>query len=259
MKLKKISSYLTAIILMAGMASCEGEKDLVIIDGDLPIKTSTLYMVGDATPNGWSIDAPTPFTATEADPLVFTWEGALNPGEMKLCLVTGSWDAPFIRPINNGDKIGRDAIADKKFDMHAGDPDNKWKITDAGIYSLTFDLRNWTYSSVFVGQQSAPEKEPIAADALYIVGDATPNGWNIDSPNQLEKKSDYIFIYEAKFRRTQSLYHHRRLERLIHTPRIRRMQNQPLRRGIPRFHIQTVARQQMECGRARHLPPYLRP
>ena len=198
MKLKKISSYLTAIILMAGMASCEGEKDLVIIDGELPIKTSTLYMVGDATPNGWSIDAPTPFTATEADPLVFTWEGALNPGEMKLCLVTGSWDAPFIRPINNGDKIGRDAIADKKFDMHAGDPDNKWKITDAGIYSLTFDLRNWTYSSVFVGQQSAPEKEPIAADALYIVGDATPNGWNIDSPNQLEKKSDYIFIYEGE-------------------------------------------------------------
>ncbi|EJW99747.1 hypothetical protein EVA_12145, partial [gut metagenome] len=36
------------------MTGCEGEKTLVIIEGNLPIKTSTLYMVGDATPNGWS-------------------------------------------------------------------------------------------------------------------------------------------------------------------------------------------------------------
>lgn len=197
MKLKHIFSAIAGLILTVSITGCEGEKDLVIIEGDLPIKTSTLYMVGDATPNGWSIDAPTPFAATDDDPLVFTWEGELNTGEMKLCLVTGSWDAGFIRPENNGEKISKSPINNQKFVMYAGDPDNKWVIADAGKYRLTFDLRNWTMSTVFLGEADAPTIEPIVSDVLYIVGDATPNGWNIDAPSQLEKTSDYIFVYEG--------------------------------------------------------------
>lgn len=84
---------------MTLFTGCDGEKDLKIIDGNLPIKTSTLFMVGDATPNGWSIDDPTPFTQNADDPMLFTWEGTLNMGEMKLCLVAGSYDNPFIRPV----------------------------------------------------------------------------------------------------------------------------------------------------------------
>lgn len=118
-------SLLSGLIVMMGLAGCEGEKDLIIIEGNLPIKTSTLYMVGDATPNGWSIDSPTPLTATEADPLVFEWEGQLNTGEMKLCLTTGSWDSPFIRPLNAGDIIGKSGVEETQFKMHAGDPDDK--------------------------------------------------------------------------------------------------------------------------------------
>ena len=63
---------LAALTLTAALTSCEGEKDLIIIEEDLPIKTSTLYMVGDSTPNGWSIDAPTALTPSEEDPLIFT-------------------------------------------------------------------------------------------------------------------------------------------------------------------------------------------
>ena len=197
MKIKNIISMLSGMLMLAGLTGCDGEKDLVIIDGNLPIKTSTLYMVGDATPNGWSIDTPTPLTPTEEDPLVFTWEGALNAGEMKLCLTTGSWDAPFIRPLNAGDQIGKGGVADTAFKMHAGDPDDKWKVTEAGIYNLRYDLRNWRMSASFVRELDAPEIEPIEADALCIVGDATPNGWDIDNPTALEKKSDYIFVYEG--------------------------------------------------------------
>lgn len=195
MKLKNIISAIAGVALTATLAGCDGEKDLIIIEGNLPIKTSTLYMVGDATPNGWSIDNPTPLTATAEDPLVFTWEGSLYAGEMKLCLVTGSWDAGFIRPATNGREIGRDAIVAEAFQMHAGDPDEKWKVTVAGIYQLTFDLRNWTMSSSFIREADAPAIEPIVADNLYIVGDATENGWNIDAPVAVEKKSDYIFEY----------------------------------------------------------------
>ena len=182
MKFKNIFTIYSALCASLLLTCCEGEKDLIIIEGNLPIKTSTLFLVGDATPNGWSIDNPTPMTASDDDPLVFSWEGQLNPGEMKLCLTKGSWDAPFIRPLVAGDKIGRDGIADALFDMHAGDPDNKWKVADKGIYSLTFDLRNWIMSAKFVREADAPEIIPVQTENLYIVGSATPNGWNIDEP-----------------------------------------------------------------------------
>ena len=49
MKIKQI--YMAAAVFAAAtLAGCEDEKDLVIIDGNLPIKASALYMVGDATP-----------------------------------------------------------------------------------------------------------------------------------------------------------------------------------------------------------------
>lgn len=186
---------MSGLLLLVGLTGCDGEKDLIIIDGNLPIKTSTLYMVGDATPNGWSLDAATALSPSDEDPLVFTWEGPLNVGEMKLCLATGSWDNPFIRPQNAGEAINKSGLADVTFKMHAGDPDDKWKVTEAGIYGLRFDLRNWTMSASYIREQDAPVIEPINADALYLVGDF--NDWNIDNPTQLEKKSEYIFVYEG--------------------------------------------------------------
>ena len=42
MKLNRLFSALVLMVLAIGMTSCDGEKDLIIIDGNLPIKTSTL-------------------------------------------------------------------------------------------------------------------------------------------------------------------------------------------------------------------------
>lgn len=198
MKLKSIIYTLTGLAMATAFSGCDGEKDLIIIDGNLPIKTSTLYMVGDATPNGWSIDAPTPFQPTEEDPLVFEWEGNLNAGEMKLCLTPGSWDAPFIRPVNNGEEIGKTAISGAVFTMHAGDPDNKWRVAEAGVYQLSFNLRDWTMDASYLREQDGPQIEPIETETLYLVGDASPlNEWNIDNPTPVEKRSQYEFVYEG--------------------------------------------------------------
>lgn len=197
MKIKNIISVLSGLLMFVGLTSCEDEKELLIIDGNLPIKTSALYMVGDATPNGWSLDAATALAPSDEDPLVFTWEGSLNTGEMKLCLNTGSWDNPFIRPQKAGEQINKSGLSEVTFKMHAGDPDDKWNVTDAGVYNLRFDLRNWTMSAVYVREPDAPKIEPINTDAVYLVGDF--NDWNIENPTQMEKKSDYIFEYEGQF------------------------------------------------------------
>lgn len=210
MKLKHIFSAIAGLILTAGITSCgEDEKDIVIIDGNLPIKATTLYMVGDATSGGWSLDAATSFTPTEEDPLLFTWEGGLNAGEMKLCLVLNSdWSMPFIRPEANGEEINKTPIANKAFVMWAGDPDNKWKVSEAGIYKLTFDLRNWTMSTEYLGEKPEEPSEPSdplqETDVLYILGDATPTpggGWDNNNPFELTKTSDHIFEFEGTLKK----------------------------------------------------------
>ena len=38
-----------------------------------------MYMVGDATPAGWTIGDATPMQTTD-NPYVFTWKGTLNAG-----------------------------------------------------------------------------------------------------------------------------------------------------------------------------------
>ena len=187
-------------LLMTLFTGCDGEKDLKIIDGNLPIKTSTLFMVGDATPNGWSMDNPTPFTQNADDPMLFTWEGTLNTGEMKLCLQSGSWDNPFIRPANNLEAISKSNVSGQTFVMWAGDPDNKWRVTDAGKYRLTFDMRNWTMSTEYLGEKEKPAVEPISLEHLYIIGSATPGGWEWEQATELTKSSDYIFVYEGELK-----------------------------------------------------------
>ena len=67
MKLKNIISGLAAMLMALCITGCDEEKDPIIIEGDLPIKTSALYMVGDATPNGWDIGNPTPLQASADD------------------------------------------------------------------------------------------------------------------------------------------------------------------------------------------------
>lgn len=204
MKLKIFfTSILSAIAMLATLTGCEDEKDLIIIDGNLPIKTSTLYMVGDATPTGWDIASPTALTASAADPLVFEWEGTLNAGEMKLCLTPGSFDASFIRPMESDAPISSTDITDAEFQMHAGDPDEKWRVTEAGKYHLTFNLRNWTMSTRFLGGAEVPPvDDDLTSETLYMIGDATPGGWSMDDATAFTRSADdgNIFTWQGELK-----------------------------------------------------------
>ena len=147
--MKTISTYLSAVVLLLTMAllsGCEGEKDLIIIDELLPIKTSTLFMVGDATPAGWNINEPTQLAVTEEDPMTFVYEGELNKGEFKLCIQAGNWGNPFIRPAVDQTELSKSGLSEATFVMYAGDPDNKWKVKEAGKYRITFHLKEYKIS-----------------------------------------------------------------------------------------------------------------
>ena len=102
---------------------------------------SHIYMIGDATPGGWSWDNITELEHPETN--IFTWEGTLHRGEIKFPTeIRSDWSGemlyahtPDCAPSENG-----------TFDAHRGDPDNKWTIPASGTWKIQIDIQNTTIS-----------------------------------------------------------------------------------------------------------------
>lgn len=101
-----------------------------------------VYMIGDATPSGWTIENPT--AMTKVSDTVFTYEGALAAGELKFP-VEFRWDGPFYYASAAGVEISAgNSYQVVFFETNEGVDDNKFKITEAGNYKLTLDIQALT-------------------------------------------------------------------------------------------------------------------
>jgi hypothetical protein len=107
-----------------------------------------VYMVGDATPNGWEIGNPTPM---KRDGDIHTYEGILKAGEMKFP-TKFSWDGEFYHPAVDKTEISKSGIADEKVEFYAGGDDKKWLIKDQGKYKLTLDAKALTLKVQWLGE-----------------------------------------------------------------------------------------------------------
>lgn len=109
-----------------------------------------IYLVGDATPGGWSLDDADPMTAV--DEYEFTWTGTLSTGELKFtCDKQSDWmGAWFMATSSNKTPTGEEEqmlfvdksdsdFSDLYPDLSVGDIDLKWYITEAGTYSITLN------------------------------------------------------------------------------------------------------------------------
>ena len=144
-----------------------------------------LWIVGDATPNGWNIDNPNEMRVDPSDPFVFTYNAVLKAGEFKIPTSTGNWGTDFYMPLTNAPDISNTGVRL----VAGGNPDYKWKITTPGAYKIKLNIRDMTISIT-----------PFTPyERLWMVGDATPNGWNIDSPNEMTKDPNdpNVFTYNG--------------------------------------------------------------
>jgi starch-binding outer membrane protein SusE/F len=134
---------------------------------------SALYIVGDATESGWDVDNPVAFEQNEEDPFIFIYEGNLKPGEMKIFAgPMGDWCGEWYRPVSAGQPI-----TNPQAEQNSGcDVDNNWSVDEEteGRYRVRVNTRSHTVT--------------IQKVNLYIVGDASPSGWNIATPE--------AFVYE---------------------------------------------------------------
>ena len=98
---------------------------------------SLIYMVGDATPNGWNMDDATALTPAEGNPHLFTWTGTLQAGEMKFtCDKQSDWGGAFFMPYQ-ADLEPNGEVQQMRFSPSGdGGADDKWKIGETGTYNI---------------------------------------------------------------------------------------------------------------------------
>lgn len=113
-----------------------------------------IYLVGDAAPNGWSLDDATAMTADASDPYTFSWTGTLNTGELKFtCDKQSDWcgawflaDEAGKTPTGEEEQMlfvdkSDEAFKNQYLDIviTSDSYDYKWNIREAGTYTITLD------------------------------------------------------------------------------------------------------------------------
>ena len=100
------------------------------------VNHTALWMVGSATPGGWSIGDGVMLTADASNPVVFKATADLVEGELKFAVNkhTGWGQTFYLRDVTDEHK------------MVFGGDDNKWNIQQAGTYDIIVDVVGMTIS-----------------------------------------------------------------------------------------------------------------
>lgn len=128
----------------------EGAETMVM---SLFVPYEELWLVGDATPGGWTLDDATPMTKT--GDYTFEWTGTLNAGEMKItCDKKGDWMGAWFMSSAEGEApTGEEQImtfVDKANNPTESGTDRKWVIGESGTYTITL---NQLYETIKIAKQ----------------------------------------------------------------------------------------------------------
>lgn len=147
--------------------------------------SETLYIIGDAAPNGWNADAAT--ALARLDNGIFSWTGEMHAGEFKFILNQGQ----FLPSYNNN---GQGGLVYRTSD---DEPDEKFAIDEAGFYRIDVNLLALTVS-ITPTQGVTPE-----FTELFLVGEMTDWGFipmNVDPLDPFIFKIGYFFTQGGEFK-----------------------------------------------------------
>lgn len=156
---------------------------------ELPADIQTLYLVGEASPSGWNLDnAP---EMVKGDDGIFSWSGHLGTGQFKMTLSRTDWDA-LVSATQDNCGVDYNTPMAVAYNTATGDQDWKWYNNVEGEYTLTVDTKAATLTVA-----------PVISDeitALYIVGSASPAGWDRDTAPQLTDAGNGIFTWAGSLK-----------------------------------------------------------
>jgi hypothetical protein len=141
--------------------------------------TTTLYLIGSASPNGWNANDAIALTPKADNPTIFEYKGALSVGDFKFITTLGQFLPSYNKGNDNTSLVYRSS--DEQ-------PDDVFSISEGSVYKIVANLLELTISI---------EKLDLPAyEQLFIVGSATPIGWDITNSIELEQDEDNPFIFK---------------------------------------------------------------
>jgi len=132
---------------------------------EVPPAYNKMWIVGNATPNGWNIGDPNVMANDPTHVFQFKYNEVLNAGEFKLPVATGNWGGDYYMPPVNHQDLSLTTVAF----ITGGNPDNKWEIKNPGAYKMVLNISDDPFMKI----------TPFTPfGQIYILGDATDAGWD---------------------------------------------------------------------------------
>ena len=129
-----------------------------------------LYLLGDATPAGWSLDNMPEFTKNGD---VFTWEGPLTEGgEFRFPMQRDWW--PCLMIAMDGETLVKGVGDDDK---------TGFTVDESAIYKIECNVATMKATLTKTGEIVAPDFPTV-----YMCGDATPYGWTASMTDESQLK-----------------------------------------------------------------------
>ena len=155
--------------------SVETQISNVVVFDVQPYKYRTLrlYLIGDATPGGWDVPQATKMNYIESSQS-FEWEGTLKADEFRFVCqnISGMFWPGYAKDANADNKMIYFETAP------SSEQDKSFYIDKPGKYKITANT-----SSLDVNIQPISVQEPDPE--LYLIGGATPGGWEIMNANEM--------------------------------------------------------------------------
>lgn len=148
-------------------------------------RADLLFVVGDAAPGGWDLNAVTALTSRTSN----VYEGTVYlqaDKELKF-LTKYDWGKDEYHPAT------ADSTPDENGDVALvlnGD-DTKIKLAESANYYITVDLNKMSVNFT----KSAYQDAEIKYASLFMVGGATTGGWSVDSGTTLYQNQDTPYVY----------------------------------------------------------------
>ena len=157
-----------------------------------PCFANRIYLIGDATPGGWSLDDAALMVPVSEG--VYEWVGDLNAGSLKF--VTHHDWLPSYGPATDNTALSVGTI-DLVLRSANADPDNKFSVA-AGRYALTIDMSGEAPQLTVADGTGMADKglNTYYPEVIYAIGPATVAGWKVKNAIEMNESAFNSGLYE---------------------------------------------------------------
>ena len=161
------------------------------ICADAQERTDLLWIAGEATPWGWSLDDASCIAATAEDPTIYTGTLYLEADKDFKFLTTFDWGNTELRPVVS---CKPDADGKVKLTSISGD-DNDFKIQVSESANYLITVNTATMEATFA--KSEYQATHINFATIFMTGDATSGGWSIDAGTVMRQNPQIPYAFAA--------------------------------------------------------------